>query len=192
MTFFFQKLNSKPKFFKHSKSSVLARVRGCVSGCARARFRAWMRAYVVACVGARVRGCLRAYGVACARACVRSRLRACLRACMFACARACVLACVRAYVCACLHAYVHLDTQNYTETQCGTYYDTILICTARSISSSRHNIELYFFHVPVKMPVAMCKRDMCVSVCAVHVFMQYTSAVCNIFISYVLSCRQNT
>jgi hypothetical protein len=30
--------------------------------------------------------------------------------------------CLRVCVCACLRAYVHLDLQNYTETQRGTYY----------------------------------------------------------------------
>ena len=65
------KLNFKPKSFKHSKSSVLARVRGCVRACA------------VACACARLRA--RVHG--CARACVRARVLACVRRCVLACVR---------------------------------------------------------------------------------------------------------
>ena len=87
------KLNFKPKSFKLSKSTVLARVLARVRACGRARLRA------------------------CARAWFRARVHGFMRACTVACA----LMCLRVCVCACLRAYVHLDLQNYTETQLGTY-----------------------------------------------------------------------
>ena len=62
LTFLLSKLNFKPKSFKHSKSSVLARVRGCVRACAVAcacaRLRARVHGRVRACVLASLRTCV--------------------------------------------------------------------------------------------------------------------------------------
>jgi hypothetical protein len=76
LTFLLSKLNFKPKSFKHSKSSVLARLRACVTvACACARLRARVTvacvcAYAVACIRARVHGRVRACVLACLRTCV--------------------------------------------------------------------------------------------------------------------------
>jgi len=66
------KLNFKPKSFKHSKSSVLARVRGCVRACTVACARD-------VCVRARLCGCVHTCARSWLRACVRAYSRACVR-----------------------------------------------------------------------------------------------------------------
>ena len=67
------------------------------------------------------------------RACVRARVRVRLRACALACVCMC-----------CLRAYVHLNSQNYTETQRGTYS---INSTVKSLDSARIRSPPWLFQL---------------------------------------------
>ncbi len=131
MTFFFQNetLIFSLSLLKHSKSTVLRRVRGCVRACARARVRGCVRACTVAGALACVCACM----VSCARAWWRARLRACVRVYVLpACARP-------------------SNSQNYTETQRGAHYD-IFICTAHSLQFPPYDTILTFYCTLTAVP----------------------------------------
>ena len=87
---------------------------------------------------------------ACVRVCVRASAVAGALACVCACMVSCARAWWRARLRACVPVYVlsacarPSNSQNYTETQRGAYYD-IFICTAHSLQFPPYDTILIFY-----------------------------------------------